>query len=66
MSSEVLKKIKIPKGYSGIEIMMHPGLPEIDKQNINNLSDKNIISNTREIEFLASLDKECLKGITND
>ena len=66
MSSEVLKKIKIPKGYSGIEIMMHPGCPDVDKQNIDILSDKNIISNTREIEYLTTLDKDCLKGIAND
>lgn len=66
MSSEVLRKIKIPKGYSGIEIMMHPGIPDVDKQNIGGLSDKNIISSTREIEFLTTLDKDCLKGLAND
>ena len=46
--------------------MMHPGMPDVDKQNIDILSDKNIISKTREIELLATLDKNCLKGINDD
>lgn len=66
MSSKVLKKVKIPNGYSGIEIMMHPGLPDVDKQNISSFSDKNIISKTRETEFLAILDKNCIKDMKND
>ena len=66
MNAEVLKKIKVPEKYNGIEIMMHPGMPNVDKQNIDILSDKNIISKTREIELLATLDKNCLKGINDD
>ena len=66
MNSEVLKKIKVPEKYREIEIMMHPGMPDVDKQNIDILSDKNIISKTREIELLATLDKNCLKGINDD
>lgn len=66
MNAEVLRKIKIPENYNGIEIMMHPGMPDVDKRNIDILSDKNIISKTREIELHATLDKDCLKGINDD
>lgn len=66
INTKILQKVRVPEEYNGIEIMLHPGLPDVDKQNINSISDKNIISHTREVEFLTALNKDCLKGLKDD
>ena len=54
--------MKIPSGYDAVEIMIHPGMPELDAGK-DYVWDDNILSpyRTQELELL--LDKQVLKGI---
>ena len=62
LSKAQFQNVKIPSGYDAVEIMIHPGMPEIDKGK-DYVWDKNILSpyRTQELELL--LDKEVSKGI---
>ncbi|MBO7484285.1 MAG: ChbG/HpnK family deacetylase [Alphaproteobacteria bacterium] len=62
LSKAQFQNVKIPAGYDAVEIMIHPGMPEIDTGK-DYLWDENILSpyRTQELELL--LDKEILKGI---
>jgi len=67
ISSEQFENVKIPKGYKAVEIMIHPGLPEIDRQYLQDVWDDNILSSWREIELQTLLNKKVYDGIsTND
>lgn len=60
---ECMRKIKIPSSYQKIEIMIHPGMPEVDKKDMSHVFDNNILAAERAKELQAALDKENLKGI---
>ena len=62
LSKAQFQNVKIPSGYDAVEIMIHPGMPEVDSGK-DYVWDKNILSpyRTQELELL--LDKEILKGI---
>lgn len=63
LAKKHFNNIKIPKGYDKVEIMIHPGIPEIDKENINEVWDKNILSPYRSIELETLLDKDIINRI---
>jgi hypothetical protein len=55
ISEKLISKIKVPKNFTELEIMLHPGNPEIDRD-IENLEEKNhLLSENRIIENFAIL-----------
>ncbi len=63
ISSEQFKNVKIPHGYKAVEIMIHPGRPDIDKQYPEDIWDNNILSLWRETELQTLLNKDNYDGI---
>lgn len=63
ISSEQFKNVKIPHGYKAVEIMIHPGRPDIDKQYPEDIWDNNILSPWRETELQTLLNKDNYDGI---
>ncbi len=57
ISRDKLKNIKIPQGYEAVEVGIHPGLPEIDKEYLADVFDDNILKAWRQKEFETLLDK---------
>ena len=58
ITRDKLKSYKVPGSYNSVEIGIHPGLPEIDKQNIDDVFDDNILKDYRQKELETLLDKE--------
>ena len=65
ISSEQFQNVKIPTGYNAVEIMIHPGMPEIDKNNPNDIWDNNILSPYRTVELNTLLNKNNKDGIND-
>ena len=63
ISREQFCNIKIPRGYKAVEIMIHPGKPEIDKQYPESVWDDNILSDWRAVELQTLSDKTVLENI---
>ena len=63
MAKKHFNNIKIPKGYNSVEIMIHPGIPEIDNKNIDEIWDRNILSPYRSTELETLLDKDIINRI---
>ena len=63
ISREQFRNIRIPRGYKAVEIMIHPGRPEIDKQHQESVWDDNILSDWRTVELQTLLDKDVLQNI---
>lgn len=57
ITRDKLKDIKIPAQYKAVEVGIHPGMPEIDKQNIADVFDDNILKDYRYKELQTLLDK---------
>ena len=57
ISRDKLHKIKVPAKYSFVEVMLHPGIPEIDKQYMADVFDDNILKDWRAKELATLLDK---------
>lgn len=57
--------VKISQGYKAVEIMIHPGMPEIDKQYPEDVWDENILSPYRTVELETLLDKKVPEGIND-
>lgn len=57
ISRDKVKKIKIPACYKAVEIGIHPGMPEIDKQYTDDVFDDNILKEYRFKELQTLLDK---------
>jgi len=57
ITRDKLHNIKIPHCYKAIEIGIHPGLPGIDKQNMADIFDNNILKDYRQHELETLLDK---------
>lgn len=62
---EQFSGVKIPQGYKAVEIMIHPGMPEIDKQYPEDVWDENILSPYRTVELETLLDKKVPEGIND-
>lgn len=63
IAKEQFSGVKIPQGYKAVEIMIHPGMPEIDKQYPEDVWDENILSPYRTVELETLLDKKVPEGI---
>lgn len=63
LGKERFKKLKVPVGYRAIEVGIHPGMPEVDKQYPDDVFDENMLSAWRSVELETLLDKNTLKGI---
>lgn len=58
IAKEQFNGVKIPAGYKAVEIMIHPGMPEIDRQYMQDVWDDNILSPYRTVELKTLLDKK--------
>ena len=63
ISREQFQNIKIPQGYKAVEIMIHPGYPEIDAQYPESVWDENILSDWRAVERRTLMDRSVLENI---
>ena len=63
ISREQFVNIRLPRGYKAVEVMIHPGFPEIDKQYPESVWDDNILSDWRTVELQTLLDKDVLQNI---
>ena len=66
ISADLFHNVKIPHGYKAVEIMIHPGRPDIDKQYPEDVWDNNILSDWRKVELQTLLDKNVYDGISAD
>lgn len=57
ISRDKVKNIQVPSGYEVVEVGIHPGIPEIDKQNMEDIFDNNILEDYRFKELQTLLDK---------
>lgn len=65
IAKEQFSGVKIPQGYKAVEIMIHPGMPGIDKQYPEDVWDENILSPYRTVELETLLDKKVPEGIND-
>lgn len=65
IAKEQFKGVKIPSGYKAVEIMIHPGMPEIDRQYPQDVWDENILSPYRTVELETLLDKNVPENIND-
>ena len=65
IAKEQFSGVKIPQDYKAVEIMIHPGMPEIDKQYPEDVWDENILSPYRTVELETLLDKKVPEGIND-
>lgn len=65
IAKEQFKGVKIPSGYKAVEIMIHPGMPEIDRQYPQDVWDENILSQYRTVELETLLDKNVPENIND-
>lgn len=65
IAKEQFSGVKIPQGYKAVEIMIHPGMPEIDKQYPEDVWDENILLPYRTVELETLLDKKVPEGIND-
>lgn len=65
IAKEQFKGVKIPSGYKAVEIMIHPGMPEIDRQYPQDIWDENILSPYRTVELETLLDKKIPENIND-
>ena len=65
IAKEQFSGVKIPQGYKAVEIMIQPGMPEIDKQYPEDVWDENILSPYRTVELETLLDKKVPEGIND-
>jgi predicted glycoside hydrolase/deacetylase ChbG (UPF0249 family) len=61
ITRDKLNSYKVPSSYKNVEIGIHPGLPEIDKQNMADVFDDNILKDYRQKELETLLDKSVVK-----
>lgn len=62
LSKRQFQNVRIPPGYEAVEVMFHPGVPEMDMGK-SYVWDQNILSPHRAKELELLLDKDILKGI---
>lgn len=64
ISRDKLHKIKVPTKYNAVEVMLHPGTPEVDKQTPQDVFDDNILKDWRTKEFATLMDKSIKEEFT--
>jgi len=63
ISKQQFNNIAIPRGYKAVEIMIHPGRPDVDILTPEDIWDNNILSPNREMELQTLLDKKVRDNI---
>lgn len=58
LSENRFDRVLIPQGFDAVEVMIHPGLPEIDKNYPEDVFDCNILSDWRQKELKTLLNKK--------
>ena len=66
LSKDHFQKVLVPKGYEAVEIMIHPSIASIDKQNMQDVFDKSVLLPWREKELETLLDKSITKNFVFD
>ena len=61
ITRDKLMSYKVPSSYQTVEVGIHPGLPEIDKQNMADVFDDNILKVYRQKELETLLDKTVIQ-----
>ena len=61
ITRDKLNAYKVPSHYKAVEIGIHPGLPEIDRQNMADVFDDNILKDYRKKELETLLDKTIIQ-----
>lgn len=62
LSKDRFAKVMIPEGFDVVEVMIHPGLPEVDAKYPEDVFDENILSPWRKREFETLMDKNILNN----
>jgi len=62
LSKEKFADVVVPQGYDSVEIMIHPGMPEVDQNYPQDIFDANVLSPWRRAELETLLDKKVLDG----
>lgn len=60
LSEDRFKKVLIPQGFEKVEVMIHPGLPELDAKYSEDVFDCNILSSWRQKELNTLLNKKII------
>ena len=63
LSKKRFKNFTVPKGYDLLEIGIHPGRPDIDRQHLEDVYDKYVLSSNRRAEFETVMDVSLLRKI---
>ncbi len=63
ISKQQFQNVKIPSGFKAVEIMIHPGMPEIDAKHLDDVWDNSILSPYRTQELETLLDEKVRDGI---
>ncbi len=58
LSKNRFKGLKIPEKYKAVEVGIHPAMPEVDKEHMENVFDENVLSPWRTKELETLLDKK--------
>lgn len=62
LGRERFQDVPVPEGYDAVEVMIHPGLPEVDRNFLEDVFDANILSPWRKSELETLLDKDVRKA----
>lgn len=62
LSRRRFEKVLVPQGYDSVEIMIHPGRPDIDGRCREDVFDENVLSPWRQAELDTVMDKEVLSA----
>lgn len=66
LSADKFTDVRIPRGYSQVEIMIHPGMPEVDKAHPEDIFDESILSPWRTAELETLLNNKILDNFHFD
>lgn len=64
LSAERFADVPVPAGYDAVEIMIHPGRPDIDAQYPEDIFDDNILSSWRRAELDTLLERKLLNNFS--
>lgn len=64
LSKNRFADVRVPAGFDSVEIMIHPGRPDIDAQYPEDIFDQNILSPWRQAELDTLLDRAILDNFT--
>lgn len=63
IQKDQFQNVVIPRGYQAVEVMIHPGLPEIDRPHPEYVWNPEILKHWRQVEFETLLDPQVAHGL---